>query len=364
MKREYDVIVVGAGLSGLVATRTLQASNKQVALLEARDRVGGRIYTAKAHNAQVPLDLGPAWFWHHHKNVQAMLTRYDIPYFAQYETGAGMYESQQNMPAERFQPLTQSAYRIQGGVGALIDALMTEIDPSAIHLNTSVQRIEKSTDGSLAVHTENAIWQAAQVIVTLPPHLAATAIDYAPALPTTVEQAMLNTQTWMGRAMKVALVYDTPFWRKMGLSGFAVSHAGPVQQFHDASPDDSDYGALFGWLGNSSWGRTLSTDERQAAVIAQTVRLFGNAAAHPLDYAELNWETEAHTTHQRVAYPAATDHPTYGHPALQTPQLDGRLWWAATEVSPIEGGYLDGAIHIGRTVATAILSEEHIHENA
>ena len=41
--RETDVVVIGAGLAGLVAARNLLRAGKRVVLLEARDRVGGRV---------------------------------------------------------------------------------------------------------------------------------------------------------------------------------------------------------------------------------------------------------------------------------------------------------------------------------
>jgi monoamine oxidase len=41
--RSADVVVVGAGLAGLTAARDLVAQNRSVLVLEARDRVGGRV---------------------------------------------------------------------------------------------------------------------------------------------------------------------------------------------------------------------------------------------------------------------------------------------------------------------------------
>jgi len=38
-----DVIVIGAGLSGLVAARELETRGRSVLVLEARDRIGGRV---------------------------------------------------------------------------------------------------------------------------------------------------------------------------------------------------------------------------------------------------------------------------------------------------------------------------------
>src|SRR5215467_8437009 len=53
---ESDVIVIGAGVSGLAAARDLSASGLSVLVLEARDRIGGRIYTK--HSNGIPIELG------------------------------------------------------------------------------------------------------------------------------------------------------------------------------------------------------------------------------------------------------------------------------------------------------------------
>ena len=52
------VIVMGAGISGLAAARTLAEKGLRVSLIEARDRVGGRIYTLPAANGGLPVELG------------------------------------------------------------------------------------------------------------------------------------------------------------------------------------------------------------------------------------------------------------------------------------------------------------------
>lgn len=57
-----DVIVVGAGLAGLVAARDLEQAGFEVLILEARDRIGGRVLSARFPGTDHIVDLGGAWF--------------------------------------------------------------------------------------------------------------------------------------------------------------------------------------------------------------------------------------------------------------------------------------------------------------
>jgi NADPH-dependent 2,4-dienoyl-CoA reductase/sulfur reductase-like enzyme len=49
LKTKYDVIVIGAGFTGLTAARDLSTAGKSVLLIEARDRIGGRTWASKSH---------------------------------------------------------------------------------------------------------------------------------------------------------------------------------------------------------------------------------------------------------------------------------------------------------------------------
>jgi monoamine oxidase len=54
----FDVIVIGAGVAGLAAARILAEAGRRVALIEARDRIGGRIHTVPAAHGDLPVELG------------------------------------------------------------------------------------------------------------------------------------------------------------------------------------------------------------------------------------------------------------------------------------------------------------------
>ncbi len=55
---QYDVVVVGAGVAGLAAAYHLSGLGYAIGVLEARDRIGGRLYTIRPEGAALPVELG------------------------------------------------------------------------------------------------------------------------------------------------------------------------------------------------------------------------------------------------------------------------------------------------------------------
>jgi len=55
---DVDVVIIGAGVAGLAAAQDLDARGVRVTVLEARDRIGGRIFTVRDRRLPIPVELG------------------------------------------------------------------------------------------------------------------------------------------------------------------------------------------------------------------------------------------------------------------------------------------------------------------
>lgn len=73
------VIVIGAGMAGISAAKELQENGYEVTILEARDRIGGRIFTNDSLGT--PLDFGASWIHGPIGNpITSLVNKYDIKY--------------------------------------------------------------------------------------------------------------------------------------------------------------------------------------------------------------------------------------------------------------------------------------------
>jgi monoamine oxidase len=317
------LLIIGAGLSGLYSAVLLQ-DRYDVTILEARDRIGGRVMTRDGH------DMGPSWIWAHQKNILQLIENLGLELFPQYTHGLALYDAPEGV--QRFHPSAGvPSYRVKGGIVQIVAALEKQLD-KAIHLNESVLSLTQSED-KIVVETASKRYEADRVISTLPPRLAAESIVYTPALPSALQTQLQHIPTWMGYAAKCVIEYKEAFWREEGLSGFAVSHLGPLGEIHDACTENK--AALFGFV--HSHAKMKSVEE---AVITQLIRLYGTKAKHPSKLYLVDWKKEHFTSTSLDALPLR-EHPSYGSAATH---FHDKLIFSGTESAYSEGGYLEGAI--------------------
>ena len=74
MRKEAEVLVIGAGAAGLAAARTLHDNGIDVAVLEARARIGGRVWTVRDPAALVPIELGAEFMHGRAPGLRELLT--------------------------------------------------------------------------------------------------------------------------------------------------------------------------------------------------------------------------------------------------------------------------------------------------
>lgn len=445
-----DVVVVGAGLSGLGAARALADAGREVAVLEARDRVGGRLYNVPLGDGGVRVDLGGQWVGSDHSRVQRLAADLGIELFPQHGGGRNLLDvggkrrryrgtiprlgprvlwdvfvarrridriarevgSEAPWAAERAAELdaitaaewcernvrTPVARELiglaartvwgaepgdvsmlhlafyvaaAGGFDKLVDteggAQQDLLDGGAqqlplglaqslggrVRLNAPVTRIEQHDEGvrvlagSLAVDAERAV-------VAAPPAIAAR-IELDPAPPPA--RRMLGERMRPGAIVKCMALYEQPFWRADGLSGEAVSDAGPVTLTFDSSPRDGSAGVLLGFVGGpeARQAAAMGAGERRAAVLACFERLFGPAAASPVDYAEQEWSSERWSGGGPTSNFGPGGWTECGW-ALREPH--GRIHWAGTETATIWSGYMEGALEAGERAAAEVVESD------
>src|SRR5215813_14453695 len=85
-RMDVDVCVVGAGYAGLTAARRLTQAGKSVAVLEARDRIGGRLWTFHLPDGST-VDRGGGWLANRHDAILNLASEVGVSTYKTYDHG-------------------------------------------------------------------------------------------------------------------------------------------------------------------------------------------------------------------------------------------------------------------------------------
>lgn len=277
MADNADVLVIGGGAAGIAAARELSNARLNVVLLEARNRLGGRIFTD--HTAGFPVELGAEFIhgrspdirgpvdrarleiarvtgemrarrngeWERPGNVMGevnhlfenMPTGPPDQTFQQY-IERSTYSSETKQLALRFvegfhaadpdrvsvhwlirttkaeeEIDGETSFRMRGGYDGLIHAIASEIsrDYCNIVLNSPAKEI-RWRRGDVTAVTQDGEFTAKRAVVTLPLGvLKASQVRFTPELPPEKARAMSGLET--GPVIRVVLCFAEKFWDKL-----------------------------------------------------------------------------------------------------------------------------------------------------
>jgi monoamine oxidase len=274
----FDVLVIGAGAAGLVAAWEVALTGRTVAIIEAKERTGGRMYTI-SENA-VAIDLGAEFvhgnlpqtkqflqkadakmvpvkgsIWHHKdgrlgeqedfiddysdlekrfkrlkedKPVSQFLNedlrgeKYEDLRFSLKNYVEGYYAADTTKASTRAlcEELTkgdEEQYRIEGGYQVLVNFLEQQCRGKGgqFYFSQPVSQLHWKEGQAVAI-TERGTYKANKALITVPIGvLQQEAITFFPALPQIKKAAQ---QLGFGHVIKLVLQFEDPFWRDRSLT--------------------------------------------------------------------------------------------------------------------------------------------------
>lgn len=173
-----DVVIVGAGAAGLTAANELKKAGLSVAVLEARDRVGGRLWTDTIDGAM--LEIGGQWISPDQEALIETVAELGLDTFSRYREGDSVYVGPDGQ-AHRFTgemfPVSPETEKAIAEITERLDAMVAEIDPDRPWAHEkSVEWDEISWDAWLRQQTDddeavrNLAFATGSAMLTKPTH--------------------------------------------------------------------------------------------------------------------------------------------------------------------------------------------------
>lgn len=407
MTPDVDVVVVGAGFSGLSAAAALVSAGWSVTVLEARGRVGGRV-ESMVDGLGRRVDSGGQYLADEMYAIRALAERFGASLVRNESPGDSitlptechddwdpaehLYEGLRDLDhvhpnvtfaswvegleasectkaairsttdgqmcldhrllglahvahqLRRTPPLAaELQYSVEGTMHALAEQLAASLG-DCVRLGAVVHRINRHPGGA-AVHIDGDVVRCRHVVMAVPPTAAARLV-FDPPLPDRLTAALASFRA--GDVTKILVRYAQPFWHTRGLDG-TVRFNDPCGLYvSDASASDAH--ALVMFVGGplaAAW-RELGEEGRQQLAVQHLVQAFGEDAAQPIDVLVRDWPPDEWGGGGYCQFVTGLGEPVQIDALISG--SDG-VQFASTELAELFPGYIEGAVHAGRGAA-------------
>ncbi|PVG81923.1 putrescine oxidase [Nocardioides gansuensis] len=144
----FDTVVVGAGVTGLTAAHRLVEGGQDVLVLEARDRVGGRLRTETHHDSD--FEIGGQWVSPDQSALIGLLDELGLETYPRYREGESLYVDREGV-AHRFVgeelPVAERTGKEIDRLVGLLDDLAAQMDPDRPWEHPQAAELDRVTFG-------------------------------------------------------------------------------------------------------------------------------------------------------------------------------------------------------------------------
>eukprot|EP00978_Attheya_sp_CCMP212_P020999 scaffold60807_cov62-Attheya_sp.AAC.4 len=252
--------------------------------------------------------------------------------------------------------------KFAGGSEQISDRMAEKLGlGSVVLLDSPVSGIDQSKEEQVYVTCQDGReYTTKRIIVALAPPLYKK-IQWTPELP--AEKLAIANNFSMGHVIKIILVYESAWWRDLGLSGQIWDTNGPVlYSMDDCKPakvqsESPAYPALMGFClaDDAKFWTSKTREERKDAVTQQYAKMFNcDKALDPIAYIEKDWNQEEFSGGCYVATPEIG---MFLETSQSLRQPFDKVHFGGTELATSWAGYMDGAIQSGERAGREVLSE-------
>ncbi|MYC93175.1 MAG: FAD-dependent oxidoreductase [Gemmatimonadetes bacterium] len=349
--RPMRIVVVGAGMAGLAAAYELSRAGHEVTVLEARERVGGRVLTlrapfaaghsAEAGAARIPPEHDLTLGYARHFGLETDRFYPEDGLFLRVQDGA-----RATLPPTSFLSEWPDFVKILGGSDRLPAAFAAELGNRVVSSSPVTEIVAGST---IRITTGNGhSYESDRVLVTVPVPLL-SGIRFSPALSAAKIEAMHGGFGYQS-ATRVLVRFRTRFWEAEGLNGWGTSDW-PEELWHPTWDASGPEGILLTYVRGDRADEldALDHEARLARVLAHWDEFLPGVSAHAMSGVSHSWQRDPWS---RAAWADPTP--------IQDRQLaadlarpEGPVHFAGEHISAARG-WINGAIESGLRAAGEI----------